>query len=332
KGIPVHLVPMRGKMDFSVLPSIISILKKERADILQSHTARTHFLARLASIFVSIKKLATVHSPILLDTNIDLRPKKLNYWIERLTARWSDLFVTVSEEGKETLIRQGIPSEKIFVIYNGVDLRNVVRLNDEEKHQLRQELGFSSSNLIVSMIAQLRPRKGAEYFIRAIPHVRTQIPESRFLIVGDAEFVEGRDYLNELKQLAEKLSVTEVLTFTGFRPDADKIMEIVDVLVLPSLFGEGLPLVLIEAMAHGVPVVATNTSGNKEVVVDGETGMLVPPTDVIQLADKLTILLRSPELRRKMGISGRHRVQEKFSLDMTIKSYQSIYRKLMEKS
>lgn len=332
EGIKVHLIPMRGKLDFSVLPSIVSVLKKERVHILHSHTARTHLLARLASMLVPVKKLATVHSPILLDTNIDLRPKKLNYLIERLTARWSDFFVTVSEEGKEILIRQGIEPGKIFVVYNGVDMHRVVRLNNDEKRQLREKLGFSNSHLIVAMIAQLRPRKGAEYFIRAIPYIHTQIPESRFLLVGDAEFVEGRDYLAELKHLAEQLGLNDVVTFAGFRPDADKIMEIVDLLVLPSLFGEGLPLVLIEAMAHHLPVVATNTSGNKEVVVDGETGLLVPPSDVTQLAEKITFLLRSPDLRQKMGIAGRQRAQEKFSLDTTIRSYKEIYRKLLEKS
>lgn len=331
-GVKTHLVPMRSKLDFSVLGRLITLLKSNPGAIIQSHTGRTNLLARLASAVVNIKKLVTLHSPILYDTNVNLRPKRLNAIVERLTARWSDFFVTVSKEGYEHLLQQGIPAEKIMVIYNGIDCQRVTKLTPEEKNNLRQELGFSADTPIVAMVAQLRPRKGAEYLIRAIPAIHNAIPECRFLFVGDAEFVEGKDYLGELKHLAALTGVEHLLKFTGFRSDVDKILEIATVLVLPSLFGEGLPLVLLEGMAHNLPVVATNTAGNKEVVMDGETGYLVPPADSGLLADKIIKLLKSPELRQRLGEAGRHRVESVFSMETMLEKYKLVYRQLARNS
>ncbi|MCX7765660.1 MAG: glycosyltransferase family 4 protein [Candidatus Sumerlaeia bacterium] len=178
----------------------------------------------------------------------------------------------------------------------------------------------------------MRPRKGAEYLIRAIPAIRNEIPNCRFLLVGDAEFVEGKDYLGELKRIAELTGVGDLIKFTGFRNDVDRILEIVTVLVLPSLFGEGLPLVLLEGMAHSLPIVATDTAGNKEVVIDGETGYLVPPADSMLLADKIINLLKSPELRLRLGEAGRRRVETIFSLESMLEKYKFVYRQLSRHS
>ncbi len=327
-----HFIPMHAKLDFSVVLSIASILKKRHIDITHSHTGRTNLLARLSSILYPVKKLVTVQSPVLMDTNRTLRYKKINYLVERLSARWSDFFVCVSEEGKRNLLAQGVSPEKVDVIYNGADFSSTITLTPAEKKTLRFELGLDNRAPVVGMIAQLRPRKGAEYFIRAVPEIKKRIPESRFLVVGDAEFVIGRDYSGELKQLAEELGVSDVIKFTGFRPDADRIMEILDVLVLPSLFGEGLPLVLLEGMAHGLPIVATRTSGNIEVVLEGENGFLVDAADASSLAHSILTLLLSDELRHNFGEKGKERAQQKFSLDLMIEGYKKIYRALMKKS
>ncbi|MCX7765661.1 MAG: glycosyltransferase, partial [Candidatus Sumerlaeia bacterium] len=155
-GVKTYLVPMRNKLDFLVMRGLIAVFKRYPGAVVQSHTGRTNLLARLASVFVNIKKLVTLHSPILYDTNVNLRPKRLNAIIERLTAHWSDFFVTVSKEGYEHLLQQGIPPEKIMVIYNGIDCQQVTKLTPEEKLNLRQELGFSANEPIVAMVAQLR--------------------------------------------------------------------------------------------------------------------------------------------------------------------------------
>lgn len=331
-SIKTYLVPMRSKVAFTVLSPLISILKHEKPDILQSHTGRTNLLARLASRFVRFKKIATVHSPIRLDTNIDLQPKVVNERIEKFTARWTDMFVSVSKEGGELLRKQGIPPEKIRIIYNGVDLKSISWLKDDERLRLRRDFGYSADTPLVGMIAQLRPRKGAEYFLRAIPLILKRLPQTRFLLVGDTEFVEGRDYLHELKEITRKLDIQDKIVFTGFRMDADKIMQILDVLTLPSLFGEGLPLVILESMAYGIPVVASKTSGNIEAVVDGVTGLLALPQNESDLSEKIIRLLESPESRRSMGLAARKRVQDAFSLSHTIEQYCDVYQELVKKT
>ncbi len=323
---------MRGRTDLRVLSPLVRALKRERPNIVQTHTGRTNLLARLAGLFVPFKKLATVHSPILLDTNIDLTPKKLNYWVERFTSRASHFFVCVSKEGRANLVKQGIPERKIAVIYNGVDFEAISARETSTYTRLRNEFEYSGAHVIIALIAQLRPRKGAEYFIKSVRHVHERVPGARFLIVGDAEFVEGKDYLEELRALARSERVDHLIHFTGFRKDADAIMGMVDILVLPSLFGEGLPLVVLEGMALALPVVATDTSGNREAIADGETGFLVPPADSLRLAEAMEKLAQEPELRTTMGKAGKQRAHEMFSLKRTLEQYAAIYRSLVEKT
>ncbi len=326
-GIETHLIPMKNKLDFSVTKGIIKIAKQNRRTVIHSHTSRTNLIGRIASKSAKVKNLSTIHSPIEKDTNISLKLKPINALVEKLSRFMLDRYVTVSKNAYDQLVNSGLDKNRITHIPNGVEI-NFSELSNEEKGALIDEFGVRDK-IIVAMIAQLRPRKGCEYFIKAIPEILEKHQDTRFLIIGNAEFVEGRDYLGDLKKLAESLNVSDAVTFTGFREDVSKLMDIMDIIVLPSLFGEGLPLTLLEAIAHKKPIVATDTEGNNEVVVDGETGFLVPPKDSKALADKISQLIDNEDLRIKMGEMGRKRVESMFSLQEMIHRYEEVYRELV---
>lgn len=326
-NIETHIIPMRSRFDFSVISKIVKILKQYQPTIIHSHTSRTNLIGRISSRLAKIKNISTIHSPIEKDTNVSLKFKRINAFIEKLSRFMLDKYVTVSKNAYVQLIQSGFDKNRITYIPNGVEM-NIDPLSEEEKNNLIIDLDIKGK-VVVAMVAQLRPRKGCEYFIKAMPGIIEKNKDVKFLIVGDAEFVEGKDYLSELKSMAEELGIENYVVFTGFREDVLKIMQTIDILVLPSLFGEGLPLTLLEAMAHNIPIVATNTEGNNELVIEGENGFLVPPENEKAITDKVCQLTNNKELRIRMGKNGRQRVETTFNIQQMINKYEEVYEELI---
>jgi len=327
-NIETHIIPMRSKLDFSVISNIVKILKEYKPTIIHSHTSRTNLIGRICSRLAKTKNVSTIQSPIEKDTNVSLKFKRINAFIEKLSRFMLDKYVTVSKNAYVQLIQRGFDENRITYIPNGVEM-DIHLLSEEEKNNLIIDLDIKDK-IVVAMVAQLRPRKGCEYFIKAIPGIIEKNKDVKFLIVGDAEFVEGRDYLGELKNLSEELGIENYVVFTGFREDIHQIMQTIDILVLPSLFGEGLPLTLLEAMAHNIPIVATNTEGNNEVVIEGENGFLVPPENEKAIINKVRQLINNKELRTRMGKNGRQRAETTFSIQQMINKYEDVYEELAQ--
>jgi glycosyltransferase involved in cell wall biosynthesis len=151
------------------------------------------------------------------------------------------------------------------------------------------------------------------------------IPQAVVVFVGDAEFVESRDYLSELRSLAERLGVEGHAKFVGFCDDAPAALALADASVLPSRFGEGLPLVLLESMAAGIPIVTTDIPGNREAVRDGFNGLLVPPDDPEALGRALVRLLGDADLRSRMGAEGQRLGRELYDMRLIARRHEELY-------
>lgn len=328
EGIETHLIPMRSKLDFTVISRIVKVLKQYKPTIIHCHTSRTNLIGRICSKLAKVKNVTTIHSPIEKDTNITLQFKPINAFIEKLSRPMLDMYVTVSKNVYDQFINEGFDKNKITYVPNGVEIE-IAPISEEEKNRLSGELNIKN-NIVVAMVSQLRPRKGCEYFIKAMPGIISKCKDVKFLIVGDAEFVEGRDYLGDLKKMTEDLKIADKVIFTGFREDVPKIMQLIDILVLPSLFGEGLPLTLLEGMANNIPIVATNTEGNNEVVIDGFNGFLVPHRNERAITEKICQLIDDKEMRIQMGKNGRKRVEEMFSINQMIRKYEEVYEGLIK--
>lgn len=243
------------------------------------------------------------------------------YALLKLTRSLPDRVVCVSEAVQKTVIqREKIDPDRTVVIHNGVVPRTPAPCN---RRAILNELGLMEKHLIVGMVANLnRPVKAVDYFIRAVPYIAVHCPLARFVIFGRGKLEE------ELKELARALGIEEYVVFAGYREDVERFYSVMHISVLTSL-SEGLSITLLESMNYGLPVVVTEVGGNPEVVLEGETGFLVPPQDVRALVDKLLLLLVDRSLAEKMGKAGRERVAESFSIHQTAENYLAVYREML---
>jgi glycosyltransferase involved in cell wall biosynthesis len=217
----------------------------------------------------------------------------------------------------------GVSPEKVVTIYNGVDAENFSTSGTRTTGQVLQPFGIPTDVPLVGSVGRFRPQKGYADLLVAMKQVKENAPTARLLLVGDAELQA------DLEAKAMSLGLDEVVTFAGVRTDVPEILTALDVFVLASLW-EGMPNAILEAMAAGLPVVATAVGGTPEVVVDGVTGLLVPPRDPTALAQAITRLLDDPDLRQRMGRAGRERVLQHFSVEQMVKRTQTLYEQLLD--
>lgn len=251
------------------------------------------------------------------------RPRIFWWFMRRLIPRLSHRVICISRAVRQHLGSLHPADEgKIRVIFDGVDV-NVPRSGESLT-------GAEGSGLTVGMIARVNPYKGHEMFIRAAHSVSQAVPSARFVVVG-GHLPEYETLWRRLLQLRRDLGLDSALSFTGHQPP-ERIPEILasfDVFVLPTTDREGLGQVVLEAMAMARPVVATDVGGPCEVVVDGVTGYLVPPSDADRMAAAILRLLRDADLRSRMGRAGRARVEQFFSLDQHVSCIKAVYREVL---
>jgi L-malate glycosyltransferase len=250
--------------------------------------------------------------------------------VQRFACRLADRIVVNAEAIKQRLVADGYPRERVTVIPNGISLS---RFAGNGSSRFRHELGLPPHAPLVTVLSRLNRMKGVEHFLEAAVIVGRRFPDARFLIVGEGRtMVDGQvvdsPYTKELERYAVRLGLGERAVFTGPRLDVPEILSEVAVSVLPS-FSEGLSNTLLESMAAGVPVVATNVGGNPEVVEQGETGFLVPPRDTASLARAICLLLDDRERASRFGRAGRQRVARHFSIEKMVHDTEHLYLELL---
>jgi len=214
---------------------------------------------------------------------------------------------------------EGLTDDRLLVIPNGIDL---ARFDVAPDPKLRSSLGVASSWPIVRVVANLRRAKGHSVFLEAWTAVMRARPGARSLLVGDGPLRE------ELETRAAALGVRESVHFLGVRPDVPALLALSDVIAHPS-FAESSSNAVLEALASGRPVVATDAGGTREAILDGQTGLLVPPGDVRALATGMLRLLSNPAEARALGQAGRRHVAEHFSLSTMIRAHETAYDRLL---
>jgi Glycosyltransferase len=234
---------------------------------------------------------------VLLNHLLFNRSKRLAYEHARGVA-------AVSQQLKNILVDSyGMPASKIAVIYNGVSTTAPTKTAE----QSRKDLGIGLDDTVVTNVARLDPQKGQCHLIPAVKRIATKYPRLKVLLVGDGPDKE------KTSRLVKEHGLEDVIAIMGFRNDVPDILSCSDIFVLPSL-NEGFPFSIVEAMAAGLPVIATDVGGNAEAVIDGETGRVIPPSDVTALSDAMVELIADAEKRMHMGLRGKLRADSEFSL------------------
>jgi len=314
EGLIVETVPMRGQWDFSAVLRLRGIMKRHRIQILNTHKPKPHTLALMAAI--------TAQVPVVVAT------RRVSFPLRRHPFRWLkwvagvDKIIAVAKSVEESLIRSGVPSEKVITIYGAIDLKRFHPASPDPA--LRKELGIDEQTPVVGKVADYRPWKGYGVFLDAAAIILKEDPRVRFLAIGGKS-----DYFQEMQARARRLSIEKQVTFTGFRDDVERFYPLMNVSVNCATAGEGLPGVLRESLAMEIPVVATEVGGNGEVVMDGRTGRLIPSNDPAALAGAILSLLRDPETARRLGRQGRSLVEERFSIEAMVNQTEAVYQSLV---
>lgn len=316
KGIPVIELGKRPGFDLSIIPKLIKVMRENRVDIVHTHLWTADFWGRIAA------KLAGI--PIIISTahNIDAWKPKIFLIADKILSHFSDKIIAVSNTVKSFYVKNAkIPASKIKMIYNGID---VDKFNiDIDRNIKRRELGLGIDKKVIAVIGRLVEQKGHIYFLDCLKKLSDRYTNIQALIVGDGP-LKGK-----LEKQSMELGLDGEIIFTGVRKDIPEILKIIDILIIPSLY-EGLPTIMLEAMASRVAVVSTNVGGNPEVVVDGKMGFLVHSKDSLGLADSIEKFLENVNLAEHMGAVGRERVTKYFSLSKMLKETEGLYEDLIE--
>ena len=265
---PLFELPMRSRWEWSVAKRLANLVREQEYDLLHAHTPRGALVASLAAKQAGVPLVYHVHSPAGRDSTRRVQ-NWINKQLERWTLRRAEQLIAVSPSLRQLMIDTGFPAERVTCICNGVPASQL------------QSKRRPEGTWTLAMIALFRPRKGTEVLLQALSLLRERGCPVRLRAVGGFE---TPAYEAEIRALAHELHVADMIDWTGFTSDITSELARTDLLVLPSLFGEGLPMVVLEAMAAGIPVVATNVEGVSEAVIDGETGRLVEPGNAIELA------------------------------------------------
>ncbi|HLE83314.1 MAG TPA: glycosyltransferase, partial [Thermoanaerobaculia bacterium] len=306
-GVPVTGLGARNLRDLAAFRRLLALVRSGRFDLVHSHLAYASIWGLLASRMTGRPVVVTLH----------VRPPFAPAWsreglrrrlLVAVANRWAARALAVSGAARDAWAAAGLAPERLTVVHNGVDVGGVRRGAGEAaaRAAIRRELGVAADAPLALTVSVLRAGKGLEVLLEAVPAVLDALPRARFAVVGDGP---ARD---SLQASAAAAGLTAALVWTGFRRDVPALLAAADLFVLPSL-DDAFPTALLEAMAAGLPVVATRAGGIPEIVDDGATGVLVPAEDPAALARAVAALLADPAARRALGRAGRRRVAERFS-------------------
>ncbi len=310
--------------DWAAVRKITKIIKNDEIKLVHAHGYKAGLIAGLTAKRAKTPiTLVTLHDFIINEGHG--RMKHLYFDIaERFMPGMVDRIIAVSNALRKRVIEKGkIEGSKVEVINAGVRPISSGATASRRVLNVKDLLALNIQAPLIVTVGRLTPQKGVKHLLNAASHILREFPNAQFLVVGDGP------QKHELQISAEKFGIHKRVVFTGWRDDARDIMAAADVIVLPSLV-EGMPYSLLEAMVSGTPVVSTSTGGIPELLIDRETGFLVPPKKPLALSNAVVFLLQNKEVAVQMGVAGRRRVEEQFDLKKTINGTIAIYAKLFE--
>jgi L-malate glycosyltransferase len=312
EGIPV--VALHREPGFQPLLGyrIATLARRVGANVMHCHHYSPYVYGVLATLLSRRCGLVFTEHGRLSDAAPSRKRRLVNPWLARVPGA----ICAVSADLKRHMVAEGFPERRVQVVYNGIAVGE--RADEHSRVAVRPDLGIPPDAFVVGTVARLDPVKDLGSLLQAHALVLAAIPAARLVVVGT-----GPEQAS-LETAARALGISDRVHFVGYRADARRVMSAFDLYVNCSTY-EGVSLTILEAMAAGLPVVATQVGGNPEVVVDGETGLLVPARAVPPLADAVVALGSDALRRRQMAEAGRRRVERAFSIDRMVAEYRRAY-------
>jgi len=313
--IPVKFIAFSGDFNPITIFQLARLMKRERIDVVLTNMDKELRLGGMAAKITGV--------PVVIPRRGIDYPLK-NRWRYRFSYNvLATRIIANSQATKRALLRNApwLDSERIEVIYNGIDVQP---FSQSSSHDLRLEWGIKKNEPLLGFVGQLDERKGIRVLLAAFQRIKREIPNARLVFVGRGPLHEMIE--NEIK--AHRWS--DAVLLPGFWDDIVGVMQAIDILLLPS-YWEGFGIVLIEAMAAGKPVISTDTSSMPEIIVDDQTGYVVPPGDAEALAEHTIRMLQNSVLREQFGRAARQRVTELFTMERMIDQLENLFQREVNK-
>jgi glycosyltransferase involved in cell wall biosynthesis len=318
--LPIHLVKARARFDPFALRRLVALLQRGHFDIIHSHLFRADIYAALA-----VAQLGE-RAPLLVSTRHNDDRFFLNPFIgmaHYLVSARQDLIIAISDHIARFTVSRGVRDPaRVRRVYHGLE-PTVTQALERDGQGIRADLGLAPDDFLVGNVGRLALQKGQRHLIAAMPLLLERVPRAHAVIAG------GGDLEEYLRDLSLEVGVSDRVHVLGPRRDVPALMHAIDVFAMPSIW-EGFGLVLLEAMAAGCPIVASRVATIPEVVVDGETGLLVPAGDPVALAEAIADLAHDSVRARRMGEAGRQRLRQQFSIEKMVGDTELLYRDLVE--
>ncbi|OHB48692.1 MAG: hypothetical protein A2106_02205 [Planctomycetes bacterium GWF2_40_8] len=327
KGVRVFALPslvrrLSFKNDLLAFINIYRLIKRIRPHIVHTHTSKAGLLGRLASFLARVPII--IHTPHghVFHSYYGPVMTKVFVFAEKILSFITDKITALTNRERDEHLEEGIASiEKYIVIHSGVMLDRLMNMNIDAG-AVRGEFGIAQDSNVIGVVGRLVPIKGHKYLVSAAKRIIKEFRNTVFVFVGDG-------YLSSrLERQAESVGVRKNIIFTGWRKDAVEILDLFDILVLPSL-NEGMGKVLVEGMALGKPIIASNVGGIIDLVRNGENGILVPPGDSDALGEAILQLLKDKNLSEKLGKNGKAMVYPEFDASVMVKQIDDLYESLL---
>jgi len=312
-GIEVHSLRINRKADLSGALRLHSLLKRVRVDILHTYLLHSNIIGRIIGRLVGV--------PTIIGSERTIgQAGKWDRILTKLTNPLTDAVEVNSQAGADAINQYlGVPKEKIELVRSGLDLK--AYSTTSARPEMRADLNLNQDQHLVLYIGRLRPVKGVEYGLRAFAIASSSYPNLHMALAGEGE---QRGYL---QKLVADLDISHRVTFLGIRKDLPNLLAASDSVLMPSIT-EGFPRTAIEAMAAGKPVIATDVGGTSEAIINGSTGILVPPKDVNAMAKALGELIADINLQTRLGKAGMQRAQQGYPIENYVKRLDGLYSRL----
>ncbi len=314
-GAPLLSIPDNGPLDWKVVPRLLNLCRQKKVAIWHGHDYKSNLLGLVLRRFWPMRLVTTVHGWVHPTSRTPLYYALDRYFLPRY-----ERVLCVSEDLRQRCLECRVRPERCLLIENGIDTDEFQRQRDVTA--VRNELGLNSTTFLIGAVGRLSPEKGFDLLVRALAQLRGQGIDAAVLLVGEGE------QQKPLEELAASLGCRQHLHLAGFQTDVRPSFEAMDVFALSSL-REGLPNVVLEAMAMAVPVLATRIAGVPRVIDDGRDGLLVNPGSVEELTTGLKRLFQEEQLRRRLGQQGRRTIEERYSFAQRMAKVAGVYDELL---
>ncbi len=304
--------------DLVALARMVQLVRRVRPDVVHTHMAKAGTVGRLAAHICGVPLIVHTYHGHVFHSYFGTAKTRLFVTIERALGMATDRIIAIGDGQRDEIASFGVaPRSKLEPIRLGLELRQFLRA-EQQRGTLRRELGLPSEVPLIGIVARLVPIKAHEVFFEAAKTILVSEPRAHFVVVGDGE------RRAELEALVDGLGIRDAVTFFGWRRDMVNVYADLDVVCLTSL-NEGSPVALIEALASARPAVSTAVGGVPEVVIDGVTGLTVPPSQPVAFAEAVLRMLRDPELAARLGAAGRQHVYPRYDSVRLVDDVRQLY-------